>query len=490
MMDSSSLELTSRLGWAVIHSLWQGGFVAAALAAVLPLVRSAAVRHLACLGALAAMLAGFGVTLAARGNFPGAPPIAAPSQTTPAAAPVAPLDAPPPDFAAADAAEATPPAIVQTSPRIGSRVEAGSIVPAEPSPWREQLRRYAPTVGRVWLGGLALLSLWRVAGWFRVRRLRREGVAGAGLDIQRVADELARRLGLRTATRVLQSSCAAVPMLVGVIKPVILLPARIATGLSPREIEALIAHELAHLARGDAWINLFQLFAETVFFYHPAAWWLARCAAREREHAADDRALQVCEGRAVYASALARIAALDACPAPALAASGGSVLQRIRRILGQPVRQESALAAWTGATTLLAAVLILSRVLPSQAADEFRVINVAAGQSIQQAIDSAPEGAVIRLGEGEWKERIIISKSLTLEGAGWEKTRITIEESSPEELAGARSEVELLSQAAGPSEEKENFVQHIVRPAVWVRGAAGVKLQKLRVQGRSERGPQ
>jgi beta-lactamase regulating signal transducer with metallopeptidase domain len=79
-------------------------------------------------------------------------------------------------------------------------------------------------------------------------------------------------------------------MLTGVLKPMIVLPARVITGLGSAEIEAILAHELAHLARHDTWSNLLQVIIETILFYHPAIWWASERARQEREHAADDLA--------------------------------------------------------------------------------------------------------------------------------------------------------------------------------------------------------
>ena len=357
--------------------------------------------------------------------------------------------------------------------------------------WADHLAVYAPRVGTLWIIGTALLSIWRIGGCWRVRSLRRRGVVAGSPDAQRAVVQIANRLGLRTAVRLLESSRAAVPMLAGFFRPVILLPARLVTGLTARELEALLAHELAHFARGDVWTNLLLLCAETLFFYQPAAWWITGRARREREHAADDLALRVCEG-GVYATALARLAELDSPPAPALAASGGSLLERIRRILGEPARAESSTGLWAAAVTLFSAALLFSQVLSANAADEGKTIVVAPGESIQQAIDRAPSDAVIRLGEGEWRERIVISKPLTLEGAGWEKTRITIEEPAAENLAKAGTELETRRRAATTREEQDQidteWIRRVRSPAIWVDRTQDVKLQKLRVQGLSQRG--
>jgi nitrous oxidase accessory protein len=116
---------------------------------------------------------------------------------------------------------------------------------------------------------------------------------------------------------------------------------------------------------------------------------------------------------------------------------------------------------------------------------------VAPGESIQAAIDRAPSGGVVRLGAGEWNERVVIEKPLTLEGAGWEKTRIRVEEVPLPQLSEA-----LLAESrkdAKTSEERRRFadewVRRAVQPAIWVHDASDVSVRDLRVQGSSDQGP-
>ena len=110
-------------------------------------------------------------------------------------------------------------------------------------------------------------------------------------------------------------------MAVGLVRPLVLIPAAWATEMPLPMLEAVIAHELAHLARRDLWANLLQRIAETLLFYHPAVWWLSRRLRIERELCADELAVGITGDRLNYARALEHIASQrQADIRPALAA--------------------------------------------------------------------------------------------------------------------------------------------------------------------------
>jgi TonB family protein len=146
------------------------------------------------------------------------------------------------------------------------------------------------------------------------------------------------RFGLVRPVRLLCSASAVTPMLIGWIKPVILLPASMFSGFTPQQIELIIAHELGHIRRWDYLANLFQVVIETVLFYHPVVHWISRDVRNARESCCDDLVLSVANGNPLtYARALANLEELRHdlnLIAPALGAGGGVLLTRIRRIVG------------------------------------------------------------------------------------------------------------------------------------------------------------
>jgi bla regulator protein blaR1 len=146
------------------------------------------------------------------------------------------------------------------------------------------------------------------------------------------------RFGLFRPVRLLASANVATPMLIGWIKPVILLPLSMLSGFSPHQIELIIAHELGHVRRWDYLANLVQVVIETVLFYHPVVHWISRDVRNARENCCDDLVLSLAKGNPItYARALADLEELRHdldVVAPALGAGGGILLARIRRIVG------------------------------------------------------------------------------------------------------------------------------------------------------------
>lgn len=211
-------------------------------------------------------------------------------------------------------------------------------VSPKPVPARPFSEAALPWLVGAWLAGVALLSLYNLGGWRWARRLSRQGEP-AGEAVAALARDLRRRLGIDRAVALLESSAVSVPMVVGWLRPVILVPASTLTGLTPRQLEAILAHELAHVRRHDYLVNLFQTAVETLLFYHPAVWWVSNQVRRERESCCDDLAVAVCGDRLGYARALVDLEELRAAtPRLALAASGGSLGDRVRRLVGAPGR--------------------------------------------------------------------------------------------------------------------------------------------------------
>src|SRR5262249_61512628 len=165
----------------------------------------------------------------------------------------------------------------------------------------------------------------------------RRGVAPAPAAVNALLARLRSRLRVARPVLLLQSAAVAVPTALGTLQPVILLPFSALTGLTTEALEAILAHELAHIRRRDYLVNLLQTAVETLLFYHPAVWWISRRLRIERENCCDDLAVEVTGNARAYARALVGLEQIrSARPAFAVAANGGTTLARLARLLPAP----------------------------------------------------------------------------------------------------------------------------------------------------------
>lgn len=328
MMLSSGHPLFVALGWALLHFLWQGAALALLLLCFQALARKAppSTRYAANCIAMLAMIAVFAGTV---------------FRHYPMAAAVDPnrLITQPPASPVHDAATATNPLLAAASSPAGV-----------PPDW----------IACLWLLGVAVMSIYTAQGWTRVQRLKRDALQ----PVQAAClDGLKRRLGITRVVHVCTSAMAEVPAVIGCLKPHILLPVIALTGLTELQLRAILAHELAHIRRHDYLVNLLQAAVETLLFFHPAVWWVSREIRREREHCCDDIAVAVCGDPLEYAAALAGMEEIRArIPDPALAANGGELVSRIRRLLGEPTPSSRPAGAFAviALTLLITATALVS----------------------------------------------------------------------------------------------------------------------------------
>ncbi len=219
------------------------------------------------------------------------------------------------------------------------------------------LRSFIPVIVMAWIVGVLALSIRIAGGWVLVRRMRRQS-ARASAELAETVNRIARRARLARPVRVIESAIVEVPAVVGWLRPVLLLPASAVTGLSPEQLEAVIAHELAHVRQQDYLVNIFQTLAETLLFYHPCVWWLSNRIRAEREHCADDFAVTACGDAVLYAQALSNLETARAAAGLAVGAAGGSLSGRIKRILGQPAHRNRPASVGLALAATIAVVLL------------------------------------------------------------------------------------------------------------------------------------
>jgi beta-lactamase regulating signal transducer with metallopeptidase domain/uncharacterized protein involved in exopolysaccharide biosynthesis len=325
--------LTYRVGWTLLHSVWQGA-IAAALFAVLRMMmrrRSANARYITgCLVllflALTAIATFFTVPLPSSGSTqPGMERVQSSYLHL----------------------------LTQVSPAF-PRLAFGGNAPASMQRLLENIERSIPLLVACWSIGVFIFSWRLLQGCRQLKRLRRVQTEPLDSVWMETLDDLRCRLNISRPVQILKSGLVEVPTVIGWLRPLILLPAGSLLGLTPGQLEAILAHELAHVARNDYLVNAFQLIVETVMFYHPAVWWISRCIREEREHCCDDLVIRAGSDRIEYASALATLEELRAISSPlAFAASGGVLVKRIRRLIGGPGNDGPMRAREVGGLALL-----------------------------------------------------------------------------------------------------------------------------------------
>ena len=372
--------VVERLGWVLVHSLWQFALVALLAGVTVRAMRrsSSALRYGLLVTALAvSVLAPIASWIlmpsdvpsdhsanraaSARGREssvatgPGTEAIRLASK--PAIAGDAEIEGPIPDRAPTSVASvlltASPLSAGNTQRSLSWSVRAKTVL----QPWLAWI-----VAG--WSMGVVLCSARPLLGWHTLRRLKRVGVLPVSDEVLASLHLASERLGLRSSVQLLQSTLAQVPIVVGYFRPVILLPISLLTSIPAAQLEAILTHELAHIRRHDFIVNLLQTLVETLFFYHPAVWWLSRQIRVEREHCCDDLVVKLLDNRVEYGRALVAIEQLRGRNSVlALGANDGSLLSRVRRIVGFNSAGNDALAVERWPAVLLALALIAATFL-------------------------------------------------------------------------------------------------------------------------------
>ena len=316
----------------LLHSLWQATLAAFALAMCLRLTRSARVRYAAALAALIVIIPVSTVTFMV---------------VKPKAKTVRHLK------------QGPAPAITAGGPDavIGPGGEP------RPSFLQTALRWITP----VWFLGFLVFNLRQIVCWAAATRMRKRGVCLAPDVWQQRLTVLRRRMTIARPVLLLESCMAQVPLVVGHLRPAILVPLGLLAGLPAEQVELLLMHELAHIRRCDYVINMVQSFLESVMFYNPCVWWISNVIRTEREHCCDDLAIVSANNGVALAAALT---ALEVRRAPyaelAMTATGGTLVKRVRRLLGQSEPAPSVMIPLTGAALVVLVVsgFLLARPVP------------------------------------------------------------------------------------------------------------------------------
>jgi beta-lactamase regulating signal transducer with metallopeptidase domain len=386
------------LGTMLLHFVWQGFAIAAVFAATRTFIRSARLRYAVASLTLLSM-----VTLAVFTFL--SQSVATPTHMV-----------------------ASGHHLVEAPLKLGSSVvipggrATGRSLPVSSNPglWSSlstELQPHSHQIVVIWLVGVCLLAVRLLGGCWTCIRLKHTATSPLPRRWQARVGNLARQLNIRHRVTVVTSAIATGPMVVGVLRPVVLLPISTFLGLAPDQLEAILIHELAHVRRYDNLVNLLQRMVETVFFFHPAVWWVSSCIRTEREHCCDDTAARAIDPKR-YARALERLE-MHRSPRLAAAATDGDLLSRIKRLLANDPSRASdrrlpftitnllgvfvipALAVFA-LTTSLVADQEMAKVKNAQPeSDSRKVLSVKPSSAFTRAV-SALHPMLLAAGESDW----------------------------------------------------------------------------------------
>ncbi|MCK4887859.1 MAG: M56 family metallopeptidase [Planctomycetes bacterium] len=341
--------LIETLGWTLIHWLWQGLAIAAILAVAWKAFAkvSANKRYLiGCAGLTAMMVMPMLTFRVLSSRWVEPVELAAVKAERVDIAQLGTIEMPIVENDAPVIEEAAAPVI-----EIGFRERVSSAIEAN-----------AGFIVYSWLIGVFGFCLWHLGGWRQLQKLRRTMVKPVGKHLVDKMNKLSCAIGVNRAVSLMESAMAGGPMVVGWLKPMILLPASALTGLQPEQIEAILAHELAHIKRCDYLVNIIQTAVEIVGFYNPAIWWVSAKIRQERENCCDDVAVALTGDKVSYVRALTTMEEVRSGYKLAVAGSGGSLFDRAKRLLTKDadISSEKSLL-----TSVVAMLLIMALLIPT-----------------------------------------------------------------------------------------------------------------------------
>lgn len=220
----------------------------------------------------------------------------------------------------------------------------------------------------IWMLGVAIFSIRFMGGCWQVHRLRKRSLEDAPEELIARFSRLLERLGIQRNVGLKFSGAINTPMVIGALKPMVLLPAGLLSGLSMEQVECILIHELAHVRRWDFLVNLLQSTVEILLFFHPAIWWVTRIIRQERENCCDELVISLNSNKVQYARALLNLEVLrQQQPALAMGSQGGDLASRIRRITGgaQPRERKVQSRGLLFGLVVMAFVLLLGSQTPT-----------------------------------------------------------------------------------------------------------------------------
>ena len=217
----------------------------------------------------------------------------------------------------------------------------------------------------MWIMGVALFILKLLGGISYVYYLRSRLNFPADEYWLEMVEKLGEKAGVKRGMELVESALVRSPLVVGHLKPMILFPIGAINKLNTKEVEAILAHEIAHVLRNDYIFNIIQSVIEALFYFHPAVWWISANIRTERENSCDDVAIALCGNSMTYAKALVSVQemAYYGSPQMAMAFAGqrkNQLLFRVQRILKQPHNKTNVMEKLIATCLLLVMMVALS----------------------------------------------------------------------------------------------------------------------------------
>jgi beta-lactamase regulating signal transducer with metallopeptidase domain len=348
MLSFLSNNLENAFGWMIIHSIWQATLIAIITGIVLILLqkKSAQMRYIVANAALVLVLiSAIGTFYFQLENAPKTNPqlteliekaktqtIVFQQNTT-------------------DLAE-KPDVINQKSDIEG---------PLSINAFKSYFTQHLPLIVMLWLLGVGAFILRLLSGISYTAYLRNKMNFPTDEYWLETLENLKNKIGLKQTIELVESALVRSPMVVGHLKPMILFPIGAINRLNPNEVEAILAHEIAHILRKDYLFNIIQSIIEALFYFHPAVWWLSSVVRSERENCCDDVAIKICGNSMTYAKSLVSVQEMAYFPTQMAMGFAGNkkneLLIRIQRVLNQPYKNINNMEKII-ATTLIIASLI------------------------------------------------------------------------------------------------------------------------------------
>lgn len=362
-MNSSfflSSQIIENIGWTLLHSLWQIALGALVLFVLLKLTRrfSANFRYWISVFALGFSIALPALTFyqlnkASAANFSSVE--ISKTRTS--------------DFSDKPIFTPENPVIqseISNENKSGNSTSLFASIQSLKNDFSKNLPHVLPFLVGFWFLGILIFGIRLIGGFRQLHIFKTCEISSPDKKWQNKFAALCGQLKIEREVRFLKSDLIETPVVIGFLKPVILIPASVFLQISPRELETIIAHELVHIRRADALVNFAQSFVEVLFFYHPCVWWMSSVIRNEREFAADEMVVRVLQNsKIVYANALANLEELrlrtnqKLTPLATAAANGGNLMQRISKILQKNTERNGVASLWSA----VAAVVLISAFL-------------------------------------------------------------------------------------------------------------------------------